>query len=159
MRTVLVIAAVSAVVLAGAASSARADIFRTIDAQGYVKYSDRWSPGAVLIKSDHASQHTKSDAQPASQPAQAAPSHAQSTSDQAHKAAAQAVHKDMAKVRREQCKQATQRYQKAIHARRIYHTGKNGARVYLTDAQADQERVQDRVRMQSVCGSTDSASP
>jgi hypothetical protein len=45
-----------AVFLAGAASSAHAnDVYRYVDAQGGVHYTDTWVPGATLIKVDHRS--------------------------------------------------------------------------------------------------------
>ncbi|MGH7747052.1 MAG: DUF4124 domain-containing protein, partial [Candidatus Dormibacteria bacterium] len=41
---------VTALILAGAFTIARADVYRWVDPQGVPHYSDEWMPGAVLIK-------------------------------------------------------------------------------------------------------------
>jgi hypothetical protein len=130
-----------------------ADVWKWVDSKGQAQYSDRWVPGAELIKSDHA--------HPASTPADdtkkaAGPTRAEE--QLAQQAQAQAVQKDVANARAEQCKQAKDRYDKAIQARRIYKTGKDGEREYLTDEEADQERMQARQEMDQACGNSASSS-
>ena len=69
-------------------------------------------------------------------------------------AAEAAVKADVAKTKEAQCKQAKDRYQKAIEARRIYKPGKEGEeRVYMTDEETDAYRVQARNDVTLTCGS------
>jgi hypothetical protein len=136
-----------AVAVALVAVVARADVWRWTDAKGQVQYSDRWQPGAELIKTDHP--HGLTDVSDASK--------RQSVADRAsaqltQEAAQRAVKKDEDAARTEQCKQAKERYDKLIASRRIYREGKDGERAYLSDDEADQQRLQARLDMQQVCG-------
>ncbi|HEY2418414.1 MAG TPA: hypothetical protein VGH84_10890, partial [Steroidobacteraceae bacterium] len=67
-------------------------------------------------------------------------------------AAKQAVQQDVAQTRADQCKKATTDYNQAVDARRIYKPGANGEREYLSDADADQQRLNLRLAMEAVCG-------
>ena len=42
-----------AATLFGLTAAAQADVWRFVDAQGHVQYSDRWVPGSVLVKTEH----------------------------------------------------------------------------------------------------------
>ncbi len=66
----------------------------------------------------------------------------------------QAVKQDVAKTREKQCKDARDAYQKAIQARRIFKTGKDGQREYISDADADAYRAQVRSDMDALCGAS-----
>lgn len=139
-----------------AASGARAeDIWKWVDSQGHVQYSDRWTPGAVLIKGDHP--RAADSSAPSDDQAQLDASNQRIKEDLSREAAQRAVEKDRATARAAQCKQAKDRYQKAIDARRMYREDKNGERTYLTDDEADKARLQARLDMQSACGAN--ASP
>ena len=142
-----------ALVLIGASALAQADVYRWVDAQGEVHYSDRWVPGSVLIKVER----------PRATPAAAASTQAAEqnrlavTNDrinaqQAQNAAARAVQRDVQEARTAQCKEAKERYEKSIQARRIFRTGKDGEREYLSDAEADEWRLKARSEMQQACG-------
>ncbi len=63
----------------------------------------------------------------------------------------QVVKQDVAKTREKQCKDARDAYEKAIQARRIFKTGKNGEREYISDAEADTYRAQVRSDMDTLC--------
>jgi hypothetical protein len=63
------------------------------------------------------------------------------------------VNQDLAKAHEQQCKEAKDRYQKAIEARRVYKAGKDGEREYMSDAETDSYRVQARNDVQQACGS------
>ncbi len=65
----------------------------------------------------------------------------------------QAVQKDVAATRAEQCKQAQDKYQKAVAARRVYRLNKAGEREYLSDAEMEQARVNARLEVDRTCGS------
>src|SRR5579885_1302591 len=118
-------------ILAGfAASGARAeDIWKWVDPQGHVQYSDHWTPGAVLIKSDHP---RATDTSPSDDQEQLNATSRRIDESLSREAAQRAVDKDEAAARQAQCKEAKERYQKAIQARRIYREDKNGERTYLT---------------------------
>jgi len=139
-----------------AASAAQADVYRYVDGQGRVQYSDKWVPGSELIKT---TDRTRASSQAAAAQARAAEQNKLAVSDdriasqQAQANAAAAVQKDLAATRNEQCKAAKERYEKSIQARRLFKPGKDGERQYLTDQEADEQRLQARMEMQNLCGS------
>ncbi|MGQ0834217.1 MAG: DUF4124 domain-containing protein [Gammaproteobacteria bacterium] len=154
MRGIL---AFGALILVGASIVAQADVYRWVDSTGEVHYSDRWVPGSVLVKV------TRSRATPeavaASRGAEQnrlAVSNDRISAQQSQNAESQAVRRDVSQARNEQCKTAKERYEKSIQARRIFKTGKDGEREYLSDVQADEWRLQARTEMQQACGSTSS---
>jgi len=130
--------------LAAVVTAAHADVYKTVDAQGQVHYSDQWSPGAELIKGDRS---RIAPAPPAETPA---PSNAAADPS---KAAAKQVQSDMEALRAEQCKQLKEQYDKVIHARRIYQpsTDSSAPKQYMSDAEADAERVRTRQAMDEAC--------
>jgi hypothetical protein len=152
--------AISSLLFAGAVSVANADVFRWVDDHGGVHYSDQWVPGSEVIKSTKphptsstATADTSHRTSTASTPSSRSSS---STSDDQN---AKAVKQDVAKVREQQCKDAKERYEKAIQARRLYkpkqgETAKDpDDRQYMSDAEADAYRVQVRQEVQDYCGS------
>jgi hypothetical protein len=143
------LAAVVSLVTVSHANLARADVYKSVDAQGQVHYSDQWSPGAELMKG----------MQTVPGPAAAAPTKPADNTPpppRVDEKTTQAVQADVAAAQAEQCKQAKDAYDKAIHARHLYRDGKDGAREYLSDTDADQQRVQMRQAMDTACGSGDS---
>ena len=135
-----------ALVLAGACTLARADVFRWVDEQGVVHYSDEWVPGSVLIKTT-VKPHSDSGAASSST---GAGSRSNDASDIAN---ARAVQADLARARDSQCTSAKDRYMKSISSRRVYKESKDGERVYLSDAEADAYREQARKDVVQFCGS------
>ena len=149
------ILAISALLTAGASMTAHADVYRWVDADGRVHYTDRWVPGAERIKL--LTGHTGS--QPVAPNAQSDSSQLAATNERikeqlAAEADARAVKQDVDKVRGEQCKEAQAKYKRAIEARRIYRVGKDGQREYLSDVEADTERMNARTEMREACGTT-----
>ncbi len=135
-------------------SATLADVYRSVDAQGHVQYSDTPSPGAELIQ--------VSGTRPGNAPARNAPAQNANTASlaktgaQIHEqlnkeAISREVQSDVAQTRAEQCQKAQDDYQKQIQARRIYNTGPDGQRQYLTDAEADQQRLNTRLQMEDLC--------
>jgi hypothetical protein len=149
--------AISTLLCAGVVSVAYADVFRWVDDHGGVHYSDQWVPGSEVIKSSSKSRsgsdtsHTSYTAPKVNAPA---------TQDNA----AKAVKEDLAKVREQQCKDAKDRYDKAIQARRIYKPGPTSDkskdtdrpddRQYLSEQEADAYRVKARQDVQDLCGAS-----
>ncbi len=131
--------------LATVAITAHADVYKSVDAQGQVRYSDTWSPGATLIKTDR-SRGTLS-------PAETPPPPAASDGEESGKSdAAKKVQSDMSAIRAEQCKQLKEQYAKVIRARRISQPGDSSApKQYMSDAEADAERVRTRQAMDEAC--------
>jgi hypothetical protein len=137
--------------LATVVTTAQADVYKSVDAQGQVHYSDQWSPGAELIRgssSRPASQDTPPPPPPRSDP----------SPEQAKSSAAKAVHEDMDAIKADQCKALKEQYDKIIHARRIYQAPAAGGedssapKQYMSDAEADAERVRTRQAMDEACG-------
>ncbi|HEY4213140.1 MAG TPA: DUF4124 domain-containing protein [Steroidobacteraceae bacterium] len=146
--------AITTLVLAAAlVGSAQADIYRWKDAQGVFHYSDQWVPGSELIKSNTVrppGTETSSLARPASSEPGGIAANANSQLQQEQ--TTRAVQQDVAKAREEQCKKAKEAYDKAVAARRIYKSDKDGEREYMTDAEADAVRVRARTEMDQACG-------
>ena len=146
----------TALIASGLWSVAQADVYRWVDDKGQPHYSDRWVPGSELISSSKphaASAGSSSNAYDANKSIAAAN---QSTDE---KAAAQknaeAARADAAKLREQQCKEAKDRYQKAIDARRIYKEAKPGEtdRSFMSDSETDAYRAQARAAVTDSCGS------
>jgi hypothetical protein len=150
------ILAITTLALAAASSAAYADVYRWVDEHGGVHYSDRWVPGSELIKFSrpHPPTPDTTAARMATERSQLATISERITAQQGQQATAQAVKQDVAKIREQQCKDAKERYQKAIESRRIYKAGKDGEREYFSDQEADTYRLQARNDMQLVCGSS-----
>jgi len=141
-------------VLTGAAALTHAaDVYRYVDAQGGVHYSDTWVPGSTLIKVDHHVNSTAANAA-AQRTAQnkTAIAGERASVEVARANDQRAVQADVAQAREQQCKQAQDNYDKAIHSRRIYKSNKDGERDYLNDTDADAYRLQLRTDMQAACG-------
>ncbi|HEY4873439.1 MAG TPA: DUF4124 domain-containing protein [Steroidobacteraceae bacterium] len=143
-----------ALFLTGAALAApAADVYRYVDAQGGVHYTDTWVPGSTLIKVDH----------PKGAPAAAAPTRApqskalatasdRASADVARAADERAVKADVAQAQEEGCKTAKDNYTKAVASRRIIKSGTDGQREYLSEDDANAYRLQLHDAMQAACG-------
>jgi hypothetical protein len=154
--------AISTVLCVGVISVAYADVFRWVDDHGGVHYSDQWVPGSEVIKGSPKAPGAGSGA--SSRTAYSAPKGTTPAQDSNVKA----VKEDMAKVRDQQCKDAKDRYEKAIQARRIYKattpapgdkagpqskdTDRPDDRQYLSEEEADAYRVKARQDVQDFCG-------
>lgn len=157
--------AIGTLICAGAVSVAQADVFRWVDDHGSVHYSDQWVPGSEVIKS---SPKPPGSSGASSRTAYNSPKSSASPSSQDN--ASKAVKDDLAKVRDQQCKEAKDRYDKAIQARRIFKSpappdGKAAAaaaapkdtdrpadREYLSEEEADAYRVKARQEVSDLCG-------
>ena len=145
--TTLILAAGSGVVRADA------DIYRWKDSQGIYHYSDQWVPGSELIKSNRQRPPgaDSDNLRPAADSSKSESDSPPPPPEQPSAETNQAVKQDVAKTREKQCKDARDAYQKAIEARRIFKTGKNGEREYISDAEADAYRAQVRSDMDTLC--------
>jgi hypothetical protein len=138
-------------------TAAPADVYRSVDAQGHVQYSDTPTPGAVLVTATDVSTDTgPADASAAARSAAALEKAGDEASERvAQEDAQRAVDKDTAAAHAQQCKQAQDAYQQSVIARRLYTVAANGERQYMSDAQAEQQRVQYRMAMEAACQDQD----
>jgi hypothetical protein len=143
-------------------SAALADVFRSVDAQGHVQYSDTPTPGSQLVRITglHApirsAPVTTASSNRASNPGSKAAASAAQTGDQIHQqleqeAAARAVQNDVARTRADQCKKAQDIYNDSVQARRIYKTGPDGSQEFLTDDEAVKMRLANKLEMETAC--------
>ncbi|HEY3785716.1 MAG TPA: DUF4124 domain-containing protein [Steroidobacteraceae bacterium] len=150
--------AVGTLILAGMAATAYADVYRWVDEQGVPHYTDQWVPGAQVIKSSKPRPSSDADSADRASGPQAGAEHASQLISQQN--AAQAVKADEAKLREQQCKDAKDRYEKALTAKRFYKPTKPGEkdedrtpdREYLSDEEAEAYRIQVRAQMEQACG-------
>lgn len=145
--------AITALVAAGICGVAQADVYRWVDDHGEPHYSDRWVPGSELIKTSKP-RPPAPDSSPAPSKGSIATASQNASSKLQQQLAEQAVKQDVAKTREVQCKEAKERYQKAIEARRLYKPTKQGDtdRVFMTDAETDAYRLQARNDVTTACG-------
>ena len=162
--------AIGTLILAGVATVAQADVYRWVDEHGSVHYSDQWVPGSELIKTTHPRTSTSDAARRSTEQEKLQVASDRISAQLAQEKDERAVQKDKAKAREQQCKEAKDRYEKAILARRIYKTPQAAAkdqnakdlaaqdaqrppdREYLSDADADAVRLQAHKDMVDACG-------
>jgi Domain of unknown function (DUF4124) len=136
-------------------SAALADVFKSVDAQGHVQYSDTPTPGAQLVRMNSQRVPIQATASPTPS-ASRTPATGSVSGDQVHQqleqeAAAREVQNQVAQTRADQCKQATDIYNQSVQARRIYTTGPDGAREFLSDDEAAKARIAHKVEMDAAC--------
>lgn len=139
--------------IVGAMPYAHADVYRWTDAKGQVQYSDRWVPGSTLIKTTtpHNAASSSTSSTQSEQDKLAASN--QAIGEQlAQRETQRAVQQDVAASRAEQCKKATEAYQKSIDSRRLYKADEKGERQYLSDGEMDAYRAKLLSERQQVCG-------
>lgn len=119
--------------------------------------TDRPTPGWILVRGDQPRRPddsgNNSSASASSQPTSKPPTDASANSQIEQNKARQAMQGDLAAKRAEQCKQAQDRYQKDIEYRRLYRVDKDGNQTYLTDDEADNERVKAKIDVDQYCSS------
>ncbi len=134
-------------------SAQAADIYRYKDAAGNWQYSDKPVPGAQrvgpLVRSTPASASSDTKAETADD---------KSLVDKAPSAAkgkvSTAVQQDVAKLRAEDCKKATEAYEQSISSARLYKPGADGEPDFLDADQIDAYRAAAHTEMDRLCGNT-----
>ena len=134
---------------------ASAVVYKWTDAQGKLQYGDRPPAGVhaevVEMLGNHAARQTPARASESS-PAPSAPK-AAAQNQQLNDDAKKAVDQDVSQTREKQCTDAQAEYKKLIEGRRLYKTGANGERQYLTSEEIDSERVNAKREVDQVCNS------
>jgi hypothetical protein len=113
--------------------------------------------GAVLVRRSGQSSIVGENMQPVAAPAPATTSSSAATNtavaDRLRQAeTTRAVQAEVASTQAKQCKEATDRYNRAIEARRIYKPGPNGEQIFLNEAELTQARVDARNARDTACG-------
>jgi hypothetical protein len=151
MRQPSTIAVVLALVLSATFAVRAGEIY--CDSQGR-NCSDRPGPNSVPVHVANPPPSALSAAASAPGNAPKPPIDANANAELKDAATRAAVDKDVASKRAEDCKQAKDKYQQSITAHRIYKLGKDGERIYLTDAELDQARLNARTQMDRSCGTS-----
>jgi len=126
-----------------------ADIYRYKDAAGNWQYSDKPVPGAQrvgpLVRSTpaSASASASSDEKAEADKAQAAATKGKVSAT---------VQQDVAKLRAEDCKKATEAYEQSISSARLYKPGADGEPDFLDADQIDAYRAAAHTEMDRLCG-------
>jgi hypothetical protein len=142
-----------AVLVASASAAAYAgDVYRYVDPNGGIHYSDTWVPGATLIHVEHGKVEAATHSAPTAQTKPVAQAGANASADLQKQADQQAMQSEMAKAQGDACTKATDAYNQAIRTRRIYKSQGDGGRDYLNEDEANAYRVQLRDAMQQACG-------
>jgi len=133
--------------------AASADVYKWVDSQGRVYYSDRPDVDnaerlAVVSRRSDPSVVAQRNVAAREQRQQ---TDMQTTQQRRDQASARAVSNDVAKTRDEQCKQAKEQYRVAIESQKLYRVGKDGERQYLTSTEIDEARMNARRAMDQVC--------
>ena len=131
---------------------ASAVVYKWVDAQGKTQYGDRPPDGVHAEVVELLGTHVAHTAAPAP-----APSSAPKTAPSGDKAAQDtknAVAQDVAESRAKQCADAQDRYKKLIEGRKLYKTGPDGERQYLTSDEIDAERLNAKRDVDATCSSS-----
>jgi len=133
---------------------AGAVVYKWVDAQGKLQYGDRPPDGVHAVVVELLGTHVARGA-----PARAsvsAPTVSTTNRDQPHQddaGARKAVDNDVAQTREKQCTDAQDRYKKLIEGRRLFKTGTDGERQYLTSEEIDSERLNAKREVDATCNS------
>ena len=146
MKRLLLCAAL--VVWSGMASAV---VYKWVDAQGKVQYGDRPPDGVHAEVVELLGNHVPRS--PPSRPAAPAPASANAAKNPATPAVKKAVDNDVEQTRQKQCADAQERYKKLIEGRKLFKTGADGERQYLSSDEVDAERLSAKSDIDSICNS------
>ena len=129
-----------------------ADVYKTVDAQGHVVYSDQpissaSQPISLQVTAPNpqeAARLTKEQALQSAEATQQAQQMQQAAADQQKQAAEQAA-------QQRKCDAARSRYATFATGGRLFKTDEQGNRVYYSDDEIETERVAAKATMDSVC--------
>jgi Domain of unknown function (DUF4124) len=135
---------------------AGAVVYKWVDAQGKLQYGDRPPDGVhaevVDLLGTHvaraaAAREASANTVAASSPRSTAPG----PQDDAN--VKKSVEGDVEQTREKQCADAQDHYKKLIEGRRLYKSGANGERQYLTSEEIDSERLNAKRDLDAICNS------
>lgn len=154
MRHSITLAVIAGVLTCGFAHAG--DVYKYVDERGQTLYTDKPIPGAVKVASTTprpaaATAHNYASQQAASTQ-QLAASNERISQTQNDNRVAGNVAKDLEAARVERCKKARSDYNTSINSLRLYNLDQSGNRVYLTDAELAQRRIDAAKAVESICG-------
>src|SRR5271169_6898028 len=130
---------------------ASAVVYKWTDAQGKLQYGDRPPDGVhaeiVELLGTHVAR-TVSTRTADSSPSQRTSGTPEENSEK------KAVDSDVEQTRQKQCADAQDHYKKLIEGRKLYKTGTDGERQYLTSDEIDTERLNAKRDIDATCNST-----
>ena len=154
MRHSISLAVIAGVLACGVAHAG--DVYKYVDERGQTLYTDKPIPGAVRVASTTprppASAARSYASQQAASNQQLAASNQRLSQAQNDSRVAGNVAKDLAASRLERCKKARSDYNTSINSLRLYKLDKDGNRVYLTDAELAQRRLDAAKAVETICG-------
>jgi hypothetical protein len=155
-KILVVLAGVLTCTLVHTGMAQAGDVYKYVDDHGTTLYTDKPIPGAVRVSTG--SQRPPEVAQRSYAATQAAANGQLNSSNQRiaesqnNSRVASNVAKDLEASRAERCKKARDSYQTSITSLRMYRTGKNGEREYLSDAELAQQRMDAAKAVEAICG-------
>jgi len=132
------------------------DVYKYVDERGQTLYTDKPIPGAVKVASGTPRPNEAASRSYASQQAatnqQLSASNQRISQSQSDSRVAASVAKDLEASRLDRCKKARSDYETTINSQRLYNMDKSGNRVYLSDAELAQSRLDARKAVDAICG-------
>lgn len=151
-----VVAGVLTLALSHADLAQAGDVYKYVDERGQTLYTDKPIPGAVKVASGNprpAEAAARSYAsRQAAQNQQLTASNQRIAQSQSDSQVAATVAKDLEASRVQRCKQARADYETTINSQRLYNVDKNGNRVYLSDQELAQSRIDAKKSVDAICG-------
>jgi len=155
ITTLAVIAGMLGCALVHSESAQAGDVYKYVDERGTTLYTDKPVPGAVRVSAGtqrppEVMQRNQAAAQNATT-TQLNASNQRIAEKQSNTRAAEGVTKDLEATRVERCKKSRAFYENTINSQRLYRE-KDGERIFLTEAELAQARVDARKTMEAICG-------
>jgi Domain of unknown function (DUF4124) len=138
---------------------AGAVVYKWVDAQGKLQYGDRPPDGVhaevVELLGTHVARAAAAAAAASSSSSSSSFSSPRTTAPGAQDDASvkKSVEGDVEQTREKQCADAQDHYKKLIEGRRLYKSGANGERQYLTAEEIDSERLNAKRDLDAICNS------
>jgi hypothetical protein len=135
---------------------ASAVVYKWVDAQGKLQYGDRPPDGVhaevveLLVAHASGTRAAASTQAPVANTAKVV-GEKPSPKDAEDK---KVIDQDVAQTKDKQCTDAQDRYKKLIEGRRIYKTGADGERQFMTSEEIDTERLNAKRDVDTICNST-----
>ncbi|HEY0801685.1 MAG TPA: DUF4124 domain-containing protein [Steroidobacteraceae bacterium] len=134
---------------------ASAVVYKWTDAQGKLQYGDRPPDGVHAVVVELLGTHASTPRASSPTTAQSAPVLRTVAVNPSPKDAddKKAVDQDVSQSRDKQCTDAQDRYKKLIEGRRLYKTGPDGERKFMTSEEIDTERLNAKRDIDLICNS------
>ena len=154
MRHSITLAVIAGVLTCGFAHAG--DVYKYVDERGQTLYTDKPIPGAVRVATTTPKPTASATRSYASQQAtsnqQLAASNQRLSATQNDTRVAGNVAKDLEAARLERCKKARSDYNTSINSLRLYKLDQDGNRVYLSDVELAQRRIDAAKSVEAICG-------